>query len=153
MEGAGFADGTGALGQEIGEVLDAEGVEGEGVLEGASGGVASVDFDQGESLLDVMGEVGTPLTQLLEVGLGLRAQGEELDELELAATLTPLGEEFLLVLGVDDIPVTVVGAGMFGDRALLVVEEQTLGAQLEPKALAGEAGVRRYPWSAGRRGP
>ena len=54
VQRTGFDRRTLALGQEVGDVLGAEGVIGQGILQGAGDFVRSVALGQGDDLLDVM---------------------------------------------------------------------------------------------------
>ena len=137
MEGSGFTVRACALGQEIGEVLGAEGLVGEGVLESADGEIAAVVFDQSEDLLDVMVGIDPLLLKGLEVSLSAAAKSEERHHLLLATTLSLLGEEFLQMLRKFHVRVAFEGAGVIGDGTVLVIDQEAIGPDFEENGLRG----------------
>jgi hypothetical protein len=63
--------------QQIGDVFAAIGLEGAGVLEGASGGIQSVDLAQGHDFVHVVSGVEAAQLELRVVSFGLRGKGQE----------------------------------------------------------------------------
>ena len=137
MEGSGLTVRARTLGQEIGEVLGAESLVGESVLESADGEIAAVVFDQGEDLLDVMVGVDSLLLKGLEVGFGTPAESEERHHLLLATPLSLLGEEFLQMLRQFHVRVAFEGAGVIGDGTVLMIDQKAVRPDLEKDGLGG----------------
>ena len=77
MEGARDGAGLLPLGQDVGDVFAAEGLEAQGVQEGEAYFVRAVNLAQGDDLLDVMRGVEPFFLELAAVRFGLRAEIEE----------------------------------------------------------------------------
>jgi hypothetical protein len=69
-----------ALFQDIGDVLTAEGLQDQSILDGASDRIGSVDFAESENLAQVMPRVQAPLLEFLVIALGGWRPQEEAPE-------------------------------------------------------------------------
>jgi len=65
VQGPGFRQDALALFEQVGDVLAAEGLELQGILDGLGGGLRSVDLGQGHDLADVMEDVEPTLGEAL----------------------------------------------------------------------------------------
>src|SRR5262244_1223994 len=63
LEGSGFRQRAGAGLQDVGDVLGAEGLEGEAVGDGARHGIGGIDLGQCQNLADVMAGIEPTLFQ------------------------------------------------------------------------------------------
>jgi hypothetical protein len=80
MERAGFRQAVLALFEEVGDILRAEGLEFERVLDGSSGHLGAVNLAEGNDLSDVMEGIEASLLQFVVEGLGVGGEGEEAQE-------------------------------------------------------------------------
>jgi len=85
MQGAGRGQEPLALFEEIGDVLAGVGTQGMGVIDGAAGRLHSVDFAQGNDLLDMMADVEAALGEMIVVGLRPGREVQERQEQPLVA--------------------------------------------------------------------
>ena len=95
-------------------VFAGEGLGVEGVLDSASEVVLAVDVGEGEDFVDVEAGVETALGELAVVFFSARAQGVEAQQELGVAGFAALVEEFLYVVGIFEVPVPLVAAGMSG---------------------------------------
>jgi hypothetical protein len=70
-QGTGFGQASFVLFEQIGDVLAAEGMKFEGVLDGADGFLDAVDFTQGDDFADVVERVEAVFLKLAVEGFGL----------------------------------------------------------------------------------
>src|ERR1700746_2069199 len=68
LEGSGFRQRAGAGLQDVGDVLGAEGLEGEAVGDGARHGIGGIDLGEGEDLAGVMAGIDAALFQAVVIG-------------------------------------------------------------------------------------
>ena len=108
--------------EDVGDVFAAEGLKGEGVLEGAGDFFGAVDFAQGDDFLDVMGGVEAFVLQLAGKQLGLRARDQEGQQQSLIAGLFALRDQVLGVIGIGDVLTAIVTAQVGGDEFFVVKE-------------------------------
>ena len=102
------------LGQDVGNVFAANGLEAQGVLKGTGNFVRPVDFAEGDDLLDVMRSVEAFFLELATIGFGVRAKVQKSQEQGLLTSLLSLGLEFLDMVGMGYALAAVVTAGMDG---------------------------------------
>lgn len=77
VQGPGFRQDTLSLFQQVGDVLAAEGLELQGILDGPGGGLRPVDLRQGHDLADVMQDVEAPLGEALVEPFSLGGQRQQ----------------------------------------------------------------------------
>lgn len=126
-----------ALFEEVGDVIAAEGVELAGGFEGVGEGLAVMHFGEGEDFFEVeMGVKGLFEEAAIE-GFGVGGEGEEEVEDFLIVGLTALLEERALVIGVEEVLIFLVGAGMLGDESVAAEKAQVIGSGVESEVGAG----------------
>ena len=108
--------------QQVGDVLAAEGLEFQGVLDGPCGLLGAVDLTEGHDLADVMQDIQPPLGQALIERLGLGRQRQQAQQQLLIACPATLLEQRPRVIGVLEVLVAVVAADVTGDELVLMVE-------------------------------
>ena len=140
MESAGFGDGPGALFQEIGDVFATEGVQRHRVLESAGDVFVSVNLGQSDDFLDVPAIIQALGLEVSLIFLGLGAESQEALEKGLVASLEALGEQFADMVGMLEVPVAFVAAGMFGHDLLVVQENEFIRISLEGETSPGQPG-------------
>ena len=74
MQGPGFGQDALALFEQVGDVLAAEGLELQGILDGPGGGLRPVDLGQSDDLANVMQDVEAPLGEALVEPFSLGGQ-------------------------------------------------------------------------------
>ena len=74
VQGPGFRQDALALFEQVGDVLAAEGLELQGILDGSGGGLCAVDLGQSDDLADVMQDVEPPLGEALVKSFSLGRQ-------------------------------------------------------------------------------
>ncbi len=88
----------------------------DGVVDGEGDFFGTVDVGEGDDFVDVDAGVEVAGAELLVVGFGLRTEGVEAQQPLGVAGAAALVEEFLDVIGVLEVAVALVAAGMGGDE-------------------------------------
>src|SRR5260221_13058006 len=78
------------LQENVGDILAAEGFEGDGVFDGPGDLVWAIDLAQGDDLLDMMGSIESFILEFAAKQFGLRREIEEGQQQRLIACLFPL---------------------------------------------------------------
>ena len=104
-----------ALFEDIGDVVAAEGLELEGVFDGAGDFVGAIDFAQRYDFGDVLMGVKAALFYLVEILFSTRAEGIEAQQQFGVAGCMALLEQLLDVVRIFNVLVTVVVTGVGGD--------------------------------------
>jgi len=133
----GFREDALPLFEQVGDVLPAEGLELQGILDGPGGGVRPVDLGQGDDLANVMQDVEPPLSETLVESLGLGRQRQQPLQQLLVTSATTLQKQGLGVIGILEVAPAVVAAHMPGDQPVLVVQAQLVGVELERQSGPG----------------
>src|SRR5216117_339347 len=120
MKGSGRGAHAFALHQNVGDVFAADGLKGEGVLDGASELVGAVDFAQGHDLLNVRSSIEAAVLQLAAKQLGLRAKIEEGQQESLIAGPFALRQQVLGMVRMGLVLTPVVTADVSGDQFFVV---------------------------------
>jgi hypothetical protein len=126
-----------ALFEDVGDVFAGEGLEFEGVFESADDFVFSVDVDQGHDSGDVDAGVEAAFLEPAIVFLGTRAEGVEARKKVCLAGPASLVEEFLYVIGIFEVTMAFIAAGMGGDEVRCVIEAEAVGVSLQREPLRG----------------
>ena len=134
MQGTGLRGEALALFEDIGDVFAGEGLGVEGVLDGASQVVLAVDVGEGDDFVDVDAGVETALGELAVVVFRARAQGVEAQQELGVGGFAALVEEFLYVVGIFEVPVPLVAAGMSGNQIGPVIDAEPVGEEFEGEA-------------------
>jgi hypothetical protein len=87
--------------------------------------------------------IDPPLCELSVVGVGVRREGEKAQEELLVASLFPLLKKRFGVIGVLEVLMAIVAAGMAGNELLLGIETEPIGIGFEGQRLAGVFGGDR----------
>ena len=114
--------------ENVSNVIAAERSKFESVFEGASDFVGAIDFTQSHDFGDVNPGIEATILKLAIILLGTRAKGVKIQEQFGVASLASLIEQILDVIGVLEVPVTIVATGVGGDQ-LLVIGLRTLQAR------------------------
>ncbi len=92
-----------ARGQDVCDVLCAEGLQFQAVVDGTGNSLTAVHLGQREDLAQVHTRVHAPRLQALAVGLRARRQGQELHQQALLVGTLALHDELLRVFGQLDV--------------------------------------------------
>src|SRR6516164_3144001 len=122
LQGSWFWQRPGAGLQDVGDVLGAEGLEGEAVGDGACYGVGGIDLGQGQDLADVVAGVEPALFQAVVIGCRIRRQRQEVHHQALFAGAAALGYQCLGVIWILDVLMTAIAAPMAGDELIVEVD-------------------------------
>jgi hypothetical protein len=115
MQGAGLRCEALALFEQIGNVIATEGLELEGIFDGASNFVGAIDLAQSHDLGKVVARAQAAILELAVIFLGRRTKSVKTQEqFRVTGCVAPL-KEFLTVIGVFEVPVAIVAAGVGGD--------------------------------------
>src|SRR5260370_27457604 len=109
-------------------------MEREPILQGSRDSLDAVDLAQRDDLAHVLPRIGTPLLEPFVIGLSVRAQTQEAQHQPLFASIAALCEECLRMLGVLDVLMAIVAAGMSGDHQVVVANADPLWIRLERPA-------------------
>src|SRR5215471_4907940 len=140
LQGSGFRQRPGAGLQDVGDVLGAEGLEGEPVGDGACYGVGGVDLGQGQNLADVVAGVEPALLQAVVIGCRIGRQSQEVHHQALFAGAAALGDQSFGVVWVFDVLVTAIAAGMAGDKLIVEVDADPVRIGFDRDAAVRVAG-------------
>ena len=116
MQGTGLRGEPLALFEDVGDVFAGEGLAVEGILDGAGEVVLAVDVGEGDDFVDVDAGVETALGELVVVVFGAGAERVEAQQELGVAGFAALVEEFFYVVGIFEVPVALVAAGMSGNQ-------------------------------------
>src|SRR5690606_36511627 len=116
VQGPGLGALAAAAFEDVDDVVAAEAAHLQGVVEGAAHFVEVVDVEERNDFSDVLAVVWPVLLERLEVGMGVRAEGEEAPEVLLVAGFFALVEQRTDVLGILEVPAPVVGAAVGSDE-------------------------------------
>src|SRR5205823_3704308 len=102
MQSAWSNRGALALFENVGDVLAAVGFEGDRIGDGARHLVHSVNFAQGDDLLNMMGRVEPLFLQLAAINLSGGCEVQKSQQKRLLARFEALGQQFLGVVWIMD---------------------------------------------------
>ena len=123
--------------EQVGDVVAGEGLELEGVVEGAAQLVGAVGVVEGHDFGDVLAGIEAALLKLAIVFFATRTQGIEAQQQLGLAGGAALIEQFLDVLGILEVLAAVVRAGVGGDEFLAMIDTEPIGKAFEQQALGG----------------
>jgi hypothetical protein len=128
LQGSGLGSDAPARGQDVGDVLGAEGLQLQPVVERAHDGLLAVQLGQGEDLAQVHAGVHAFGFEPLEIGLGAWGQRQELHHQALFARASALRQQLLLVVWVFDVLVAIHAARMARDELVAVIDAHAIRA-------------------------
>jgi hypothetical protein len=103
---------TSALFQEIGNIVGGKGAVLEGIGQGTGDGFWAIDVTQGDELAYGMMRVEAALCELAVREFGLGREGQKAPEELVIAGFFALRQEWLGMIGVFEIPMAVIAAGV-----------------------------------------
>ena len=110
---------------------------------GASQVVLAVDVGEGDDFVDVGAGVKAALGELAVVVFSAGAQGVEAQQELGVAGFAALVEELLYVIGIFEVPVPLVAAGMSGNQIGPVIDAEPVGEEFEGEARGSVKGGNR----------
>ena len=140
MEGSRCRGVAGALFEDVFDVLAGVGLALDGVLDGEGYFFGAVDFGEGDDLVDMNALVEVAGGELLVIVFGVWADGVEGEQPFGVASAAALVEEFFDVVGVFEVAVALVAAGVGGDELVGVIEAEAVGEGVEGELLGGVEG-------------
>jgi hypothetical protein len=140
MEGTGCGGVAGTLFEDVFDILAGVGLALDGVLDGECDFFGAVDFGEGDDFIDMNPLVEVTRGELLMIVFGAGTDGIEGEQPFGVSGATTLVEELLDVIGVFEVAVTLVAAGMGGNELLGVIEAETVGKGVEGELLGGVEG-------------
>ena len=123
--------------QEIGNGVGGKGAILEGIGQGTGDGFWAIDVTQGDNLAYVMMRVEAARFELSVIEFGLGREGQKAQEELVIAGFFALLQEWLGMIGVFEIPMAVLAAGVAGDELVVVVEAEPVGRGFQRQRLAG----------------
>ena len=140
MQGALLGGKAGALLEQVGDVVGGKGALFEGIGQSTGRGRWAVDVAEGDDLAHVVVWVEASLFELSVVEFGLRGEGEKAHEDLVVTRLFSLLEQRLWMVGVFEVAMSIVTAGVAGDELVLMVKTEAVGIGLERQGLSGQVG-------------
>src|ERR1700751_4895591 len=127
MQGAGLNGEALTLFEDIGNVIAAKCSKFESVLDGASDFVRAIDFTQGHDFGDMGSGIEATFLQLAIVLFGPRAKRIKTQEEFGVARFCALLEQLFGVIGVFEVPVTIVATAVGSDQLLVMINAEPIG--------------------------
>src|SRR5262249_48111090 len=144
LQRTGLGKGASTRLQDVGDVLGAEGPEGEAIGDGAGNAVGGVGLGERQDLADMVAGVEPLLGEAVVIGLGVGGQRQEAQHQPLLSGPTALGDQAFGVLGILDVLVAGIAALMAGDELGIEVDADTVGIGFDgqsPVRVGGGDGV------------
>jgi len=121
--------------KDVGNVIAAERRKFESVFDSASDFVRAIDFTQSHDFGDVEQGIKTTFLELGIILFGPRTERIKTQEQFGVAGLASLIEQILDVIGVFEVPVTIVATGVGGDQLLVMINAEPIGEDFEHQPL------------------